>query len=96
MRITTSVLAGVPKLLNSWPGISGSYETAGTIQLTVMPLTPTEEAALGLDTNKRKEEELNRLALEWATLAHLESNFLKPEYRQFAASTPQDSGHAQL
>ena len=54
MRITTSVLEGVPKLLNSWPGISGSYETAGTIQLTVMPLTPTEEAALGLDTNKRK------------------------------------------
>jgi hypothetical protein len=86
MRITTSVLEGVPKLLNSWPGISGSYETAGTIQLTVMPLTPTE-AALGLDTNEcKREEELNRLALEWATLAHLESNFLKPEYQQnFAA-----------
>ena len=87
MRITTSVLEGVPKLLNSWPGISGSYETAGTIQLTVRPLTPTESAALGLDTNERKQkEELNRLALEWATLAHLESNFLKPEYQQnFAA-----------
>jgi hypothetical protein len=87
MRITTSVLEGVPKLLNSWPGISGSYETAGTIQHTGMPLTPTETAALGLDTNERKrEEELSRLALEWATLAHLESNFLKPEYQQnFAA-----------
>ena len=86
MRITTSVLEGVPKLLNSWPGISGSYETAGTLQHTVMPLTPTA-AALGLDTNERKrEEELIRLALEWATLAHLESNFLKPEYQQnFAA-----------
>ena len=90
MRITTSVLEGVPKLLNSWPGISGSYETAGTIQLTVMPLTPltpTEAAALGLDINEcKREEELSRLALEWATLAHLESNFLKPEYQQnFAA-----------
>ena len=87
MRITTSVLEGVPKLLNSWPGISGSYETAGTVPLTVMPLTHTETAALGLDTNERKrEEELSRLALEWATLAHLESNFLKPEYQQnFAA-----------
>ena len=87
MRITTSVLKGVPKLLNSWPGISGSYETAGTIQLTVIPLTPTEEAAFGLNINERKrEKELNRLALEWATLAHLESNFLKPEYQQnFAA-----------
>jgi hypothetical protein len=86
MRITTSVLEGVPKLLNSWPGISGSYETAGTIQLTGMPLTPTE-SALGLDTNERKQkEELSRLALKWATLAHLESNFLKPEYQQnFAA-----------
>ena len=87
MRITTSVLKGVPKLLNSWPDISGSYETAGTIQLTVMPLTPTEEAAHGLDTNEcKRKEELNRLAFEWATLAHLESNFLKPEYqRNFAA-----------
>src|SRR5215831_9375329 len=85
MRITTSVLEGVPKLLNSWPGIFGSYETAGTIQHTVMPLTPTE-AALGLDSNECKREELNRRALEWATLAHLESNFLKPEYQQnFAA-----------
>jgi len=87
MRITTSVLRGIPKLLNSWPGISGSYETAGTIQHTVMPLTPTEEAVLGLDINECKcKEELNHLALEWATLAHLESNFLKPEYQQnFAA-----------
>jgi hypothetical protein len=87
MRITTSVLEGVPKLLNSWPDTSGSYETADTIQLTVMPLTPTESAALGPDTNERKQkEELSRLALEWATLAHLESNFLKPEYQQnFAA-----------
>ena len=87
MRITTSVLKGVPKLLNSWPGIFSSYETAGTIQLTVMPLTSTEEVVLGLDINERKrKEELNRLALEWATLAHLESNFLKPEYQQnFAA-----------
>jgi hypothetical protein len=87
MRITTSVLEGVPKLLNSWPGTSGSYETAGTIQLTAMPLTPTESAAPGLDTNERKQkEELSRLALEWATLAHLESNFLQPEYQQnFAA-----------
>jgi hypothetical protein len=86
MRITTYVLAGIPKLHNPWPGISGSYETAGTIQHTVMPFTPTE-AALGLDTNeRRREEELNRRALEWATLAHLESNFLKPEYQQnFAA-----------
>ena len=85
MRITTSVLEGVPKLLNSWPGISGSYETTGTVQLPVMPLTPT--VALGLDTDERKrEEELSRLALEWATLAHLESNFLRPEYQQnFAA-----------
>jgi hypothetical protein len=80
MRITTSLLEGVPKLLNSWPGGSGSYETAAPTQLT-----PT--AALGLDTNERKrEKELSRLALEWATLAHLESNFLKPEYQQnFAA-----------
>jgi hypothetical protein len=86
MRITTSVLEGVPKLLNSWPGISGSYKAASTIQLPVMPLTPVA-AALGLDTDERKrEEELSRLALEWATLAHLESNFLKPEYQQnFAA-----------
>jgi len=86
MRITTSVLEGVPKLLNSWPGVSGSYETAGTIQLPVMPLTPTA-AALGLDTDERKrEEELSRLALEWATLAHLESNFLQPEYQQNLAA----------
>jgi hypothetical protein len=85
MRITTSVLEGVPKLLSSWPGIFGSYEAAGTIQHTVMQITPT--AALGLDTNGRKrEEELSRLALAWATLAHLESNFLKSEYQQnFAA-----------
>jgi hypothetical protein len=85
MRITTSVLEGVPKLLSSWPGIFGSYEAAGTIQHTVMQITPT--AALGLDTNERKrEEELSRLALAWATLAHLESNFLKSEYQQnFAA-----------
>jgi hypothetical protein len=86
MRITTSVLEGVPKLLNSWPGISGSYEIAGTIQPTVMLLTPTA-AAFGLNINERKrEKELIHLALEWATLAHLESNFLKPEYQQnFAA-----------
>jgi hypothetical protein len=85
MRITTSVLEGVPKLLSSWPDIFGSYEAAGTIQHTVMQITPT--AALGLDTNERKrEEELSRLALAWATLAHLESNFLKSEYQQnFAA-----------
>src|SRR4029450_12947687 len=85
MRITTSVLEGVPKLLSSWPGIFGSYEAAGTIQHTVMQITPT--AALGLDTNERKrEEELSRLALAWATIAHLESNFLKSEYQQnFAA-----------
>jgi hypothetical protein len=82
MRITTSVLQGVPQLLKSWPGISGSYETTGTIQHTAMLLTPTEGAALGRDTNERKREEVNRLALEWATLAHLESNFLKPEYQQ--------------
>src|SRR5438067_6043410 len=86
MRITTSVLEGVPKLLHSWPGISGSYEIAGTIQPTVMLLTPTA-AAFGLNINERKrEKELIHLALEWATLAHLESNFLKPEYQQnFAA-----------
>jgi len=86
MRITTSMLEGVPKLLNSWPDISGSYETASTIKLPVMSLTPMA-VALGLDTDERKlEEELSRLALEWATLAHLESNFLKPEYQQnFAA-----------
>ena len=85
MRITTSVLQGVPKLLNSWPGISGASKTVGITQQTVMPLTPT--AALGLEANERKREEaLNRLALEWATLAHLESNFLKSEYQQnFAA-----------
>jgi hypothetical protein len=48
----------------------------------VRPLTPTA-AEFGLDTNERKrEKELSRLALEWATLAHLESNFLKPEYQQ--------------
>ena len=92
MRITTSVLEGVPKLLHSWPGISGFYEIAGTIQPagttrpTVILLTPTA-AAFGLNINKRKrEKELIRLALEWAALAHLESNFLKPEYQQnFAA-----------
>jgi hypothetical protein len=85
MRITTSVLEGVPKLLHSWPGISSFYEIAGTIQPTIMLLTPT--AAFGLNINERKrEKELIRLALEWAALAHLESNFLKPEYRQnFAA-----------
>jgi hypothetical protein len=85
MRITTSVLEGVPKLLHSWPGISGFYEIAGTIQPTVILLTPT--AAFGLNINERKrEKELIRLALEWAALAHLESNFLKPEYQQnFAA-----------
>ena len=85
MRITTSVLEGVPKLLHSWPGISGFYEIAGTIQPTVMLLTPM--AAFGLNINERKrEKELIRLALEWAALAHLESNFLKPEYQQnFAA-----------
>ena len=39
-----------------------------------------------IPTSASGEEELNRLALEWATLAHLESNFLKPEYQQnFAA-----------
>jgi len=86
MRITTSVLEGVPKLLHSWPGISGFYEIAGTIQPTVMLLTPTA-AAFGLNINERKrEKELILLALEWATLAHLESNFLKSEYQQnFAA-----------
>jgi hypothetical protein len=86
MRITTSVLEGVPKLLHSWPGISGFYEIAGTIQSTVMLLTPTA-AAFGPNINERKrDKELILLALEWATLAHLESNFLKPEYQQnFAA-----------
>src|SRR4030095_1733203 len=85
MRITTSVLEGVPKLLSSWPDIFGSYEAAGTIQHTIMQITP--KAALGLDTNEcKREEELSRLALAWAMLAHLESNFLKSEYQQnFAA-----------
>jgi hypothetical protein len=62
--------------------------TTGSIQLCVVSLTQTEEAALGFDreARKREAERANR-ALELAVLAHLESNFVDPEYQKnYAAS----------
>jgi hypothetical protein len=60
------------------------------IQLTVVALTRTEVSQLGLDAEEREREavarrmieELEQQARELAVAAHLELNFLDPEYRQ--------------
>jgi hypothetical protein len=55
----------------------------GEIELTAIPLKTSEISALNLDVAQRKrEQEVQKRALEWATLAHLESNFLNPDYRR--------------
>ena len=68
-------------------------ETSGTIELCVMPLTPFEELTLSMEDifsperlraeqeRKQHEARANR-ALELAVLAHLESNFLDPDYQK--------------
>jgi hypothetical protein len=73
-------------VLLKWPfNYPDTHATTGVINLSITWRGPLAESPHG--AARKREEERTRRALELAALAHLESNFLDPEYqRDYAAS----------
>jgi hypothetical protein len=68
-----------------------NWAPRGGIEVTVAALTASELAEIGYGAEERETEEerqdyLRRWATSWAAKAHLESNFLDPEYREHYAA----------
>jgi hypothetical protein len=82
-----ALLLRSPEAWNDSDYNKAKRQISGSIEVTVASLTAAELAAIGLGAEKEETEEerqdyVRRWAISLATKAHLESNFLDPEYRQ--------------